>query len=92
MEQKIPGSNPARRLGCWPESFLHKGTCDERDFLFPSTMGNQPQSKIIEDNPIGNGIDAFRGSFSSVCERAHLSCIPDALDQLEHEGTADQFP
>ncbi|KAL3587902.1 hypothetical protein FPOAC2_13801 [Fusarium poae] len=52
-------------------------------------MGNQPQSKIIEDNPIGNGIDAFRGSFSSVCERAHLSCIPDALDQLEHEDMQD---
>ncbi|KAG8664734.1 uncharacterized protein FPOAC1_013514 [Fusarium poae] len=52
-------------------------------------MGNQPQSKIIEDNPIGNGIDAFRGSFSSVCERAHLSCIPDALDQLEHEDVQD---
>ncbi|EXK77771.1 hypothetical protein FOQG_17540 [Fusarium oxysporum f. sp. raphani 54005] len=52
-------------------------------------MGNQPQSKIIEDNPIGNGIDAFRGSFSSICERAHLSCIPDALDQLEHEDVQD---
>ncbi|KAG6980603.1 hypothetical protein FocnCong_v007859 [Fusarium oxysporum f. sp. conglutinans] len=52
-------------------------------------MGNQPQSKIIEDNPIGNGIDAFRCSFSSICERAHLSCIPDALDQLEHEDVQD---
>ncbi|KAH7201228.1 hypothetical protein DER44DRAFT_748366 [Fusarium oxysporum] len=52
-------------------------------------MGNQPQSKIIEDNPIGNGIDAFRGSFNSICERAHLSCIPDALDQLEHEDVQD---
>ncbi|KAL5583899.1 hypothetical protein FOVSG1_015250 [Fusarium oxysporum f. sp. vasinfectum] len=52
-------------------------------------MGNQPQSKIIEDNPIGNGIDAFRDYFSSICERAHLSCIPDALDQLEHEDVQD---
>ncbi|KAI6750745.1 hypothetical protein HG530_014641 [Fusarium avenaceum] len=49
-------------------------------------MGDQSQSKIIVDNPIGNGIDAFRGSFSSICTRAGLAHIPDTLGQLEHEG------
>ncbi|RMD42513.1 hypothetical protein DV735_g2633, partial [Chaetothyriales sp. CBS 134920] len=48
-------------------------------------MGNQPQSKIIEDNPIGNGLDAFRASFNSICEGASISCTPDALDQLGQE-------
>lgn len=60
--------------------------------LISSAMGDQPQSKIIEDNPIGNGLDAFRGYFSSICEGARVSCTPDALEQLEQEGTADQLP
>lgn len=55
--------------------------------LAPSVMGNQPHFKIIEANPIGDGIDAFRGSFTSICDRVRLPCVPDALDQLEHEGT-----
>ncbi|GAB0138519.1 hypothetical protein EsDP_00006752 [Epichloe bromicola] len=48
-------------------------------------MGNQQQSKIIEENPIGNGLNAFRASFSSICEGARISCSPDALDQLGQE-------
>ncbi|RSL54458.1 hypothetical protein CEP51_014708 [Fusarium floridanum] len=52
-------------------------------------MGDQPQSKIIEDNPIGNGLDAFRGYFSSICEGARVSCTPDALEQLEQEDVQD---
>ncbi|KAH6869569.1 hypothetical protein B0T10DRAFT_418334 [Thelonectria olida] len=48
-------------------------------------MGGQPQSKIIEDNPIGNGLDAFRASFNSICKGAGISCTPDALDQLGQE-------
>ncbi|RSL79330.1 hypothetical protein CEP52_017537, partial [Fusarium oligoseptatum] len=52
-------------------------------------MGDQPQSKIIEDNPIGNGLDTFRGYFSSICEGARVSCTPDALEQLEQEDVQD---
>lgn len=49
-------------------------------------MVHQSQSKIIEDNPIGKGIDAVRASFNSICEGRNISCTPDALGQLGHEG------
>ncbi|KAF3768220.1 hypothetical protein M406DRAFT_109223 [Cryphonectria parasitica EP155] len=48
-------------------------------------MADQSQSKIIESNPIGNGLDAFRASFSSICEGASVSCTPDALEQLSQD-------
>ncbi|KAM0268990.1 hypothetical protein ACHAPA_004591 [Fusarium lateritium] len=57
--------------------------------LAPSVIGNQPHFEIIEDNPIGDGIDGFRGSFTSICDRVRLPCVPDALDQLEHEDVQD---
>lgn len=49
-------------------------------------MADQPRSKLIEKNPIGNGLDAFRASFNSTCERSSVSCGPDALEQLTLEG------
>ena len=49
-------------------------------------MTNELQSKVIEDNPIGNGLDAFRGSFDSICEGAGIPCSPDALDKLGQDG------
>ncbi|KAH7237825.1 hypothetical protein B0J15DRAFT_553838, partial [Fusarium solani] len=48
-------------------------------------MRNELQSKVIEDNPIGNGLDVFRGSFDSICEGAGIPCSPDALDKLGQE-------
>ncbi|KAK3383803.1 hypothetical protein B0T24DRAFT_688486 [Lasiosphaeria ovina] len=48
-------------------------------------MDDPPRSKIISDNPIGNGLDAFRASFSSACESANLSCTLDTLEQLGQE-------
>ncbi|RYC78653.1 hypothetical protein BFJ63_vAg18473 [Fusarium oxysporum f. sp. narcissi] len=48
-------------------------------------MGVQPQSRIIEDNPIGDGLNAFRASFKSICEGASLPCTLDALEQLSQE-------
>ncbi|KAK3384287.1 hypothetical protein B0T24DRAFT_516412, partial [Lasiosphaeria ovina] len=51
----------------------------------PSAMADQPRSEIIKDNPIGKGLDAFRASFSSICEGASVSCTPDALEQLGQE-------
>ncbi|KAH7021588.1 LOW QUALITY PROTEIN: uncharacterized protein B0I36DRAFT_394304 [Microdochium trichocladiopsis] len=38
-------------------------------------MTNPPQSKIIKENPIGKGLDAFRASFHSVCEGASLPTL-----------------
>ncbi|KAL3584588.1 hypothetical protein FPOAC2_14368 [Fusarium poae] len=48
-------------------------------------MGVQPQSRIIEDNPIGDGLNAFRASFKSICEGASVPCTLDALEQLSQE-------
>ncbi|KAI8710516.1 Non-specific serine/threonine protein kinase [Fusarium sp. LHS14.1] len=48
-------------------------------------MRNESQSKVIEDNPIGNGLDAFRASFNSICEGARISSTPEVLEQLEQE-------
>ncbi|CRK43386.1 hypothetical protein BN1723_005638 [Verticillium longisporum] len=48
-------------------------------------MDDPLRSKIIKDNPIGNGLDAFRKSFVSACEGAGVSCTPDALQQLRQE-------
>ncbi|KAL2888933.1 kinase-like domain [Ceratocystis lukuohia] len=46
-------------------------------------MTNQSLSKIIENHPIGKGLDAFRASFNSICEDESILCSPDALDQLD---------
>ncbi|RMI93034.1 hypothetical protein CDV36_016569, partial [Fusarium kuroshium] len=48
-------------------------------------MRDETQAKIIEDNPIGNGLDVFRASFQSICKGASISLIPNALEQLERE-------
>ena len=50
------------------------------------TMTDQAQLEILENNPIGKGLDAFRTSFNSVCEARSTSCTPDALGQLGQEG------
>lgn len=52
-------------------------------------MTDQLQSKIIEDNPIRDGLDAFRALFNSICEGVHLSHAPNALQQLSQEGKKD---
>ncbi|KAH7115371.1 hypothetical protein B0J13DRAFT_209325 [Dactylonectria estremocensis] len=52
-------------------------------------MAGHPQSKIIEDNPIGNGLDTFRKTFNSICEGADIPCTSDALDALEQLGQDD---
>ncbi|RYO87915.1 hypothetical protein DL764_008794 [Monosporascus ibericus] len=50
-----------------------------------SAMVDQLRSNIIKDNPIGRGLDAFRTSFSSICEGASVACSSDALEQLKQE-------
>ncbi|OTA05751.1 hypothetical protein A9Z42_0064620 [Trichoderma parareesei] len=39
--------------------------------------------KIIGENPIGDGLDAFRNDFASACDSAGLACSPDAFERLE---------
>ncbi len=50
------------------------------------TMTDQAQSEILENNPIGKGLDAFRTSFNSICEDRSIFCTPDAVGQLGQEG------
>ncbi|PHH49261.1 hypothetical protein CFIMG_006234RA [Ceratocystis fimbriata CBS 114723] len=50
-------------------------------------MANQSLSKIIENHPIGKGLDAFRASFNSICKDRSILCSPDALDQLDPEDS-----
>lgn len=54
-------------------------------------MTDQPRSKIIKNNPIGKGLDAFRASFNLICEGASIPCTPDALVQLGQEGKSEQL-
>ncbi|KAH0491323.1 hypothetical protein TgHK011_002760 [Trichoderma gracile] len=39
--------------------------------------------KIIGENPIGDGLDAFRNDFASACDSTGLACSPDAYERLE---------
>ncbi|KAB5513428.1 hypothetical protein GE09DRAFT_1162395, partial [Coniochaeta sp. 2T2.1] len=45
----------------------------------PATVG------IIKDNPIGNGVDAFRASFNTACSDKRIPYTPDAPGQLDLE-------
>ncbi|KAL2255999.1 hypothetical protein VTK26DRAFT_2372 [Humicola hyalothermophila] len=51
----------------------------------PSAMADELRLKIIKDNPIGNGLDAFRASFNTVCADRRIPSTPDALGQLDLE-------
>ncbi len=53
-------------------------------------MTDQPRSGIIEENPIGKGLDAFHASFHSICEGANVSPTQDALERLGSDGKATQ--
>ncbi|KAM7218492.1 hypothetical protein V8F06_006096 [Rhypophila decipiens] len=48
-------------------------------------MTDQPRSKIIEENPIGRGLDAFHTSFNLLCAKRKISGTADALGQLDRE-------
>ncbi|KAH8746941.1 serine/threonine-protein kinase Sgk2 [Diaporthe sp. PMI_573] len=48
-------------------------------------MTDQPRSKVIKDNPIGKGLDAFRASFNSTCQVQSIPSSPDSLGRLGHD-------
>ncbi|KJZ68575.1 hypothetical protein HIM_12037 [Hirsutella minnesotensis 3608] len=49
-------------------------------------MADQSRSEVIKEYPIGNGLDAFRASFSSICQGRNISTDPDAVERLGQEG------
>jgi len=53
---------------------------------------NDTQLKIINDNPIGEGLDTFRALFNSICDDAGVSHTRDALEQLGYEGEKESAP
>lgn len=58
----------------------------------PFAMADPSQLGIIKDHPIGNGLDAFRASFNTVCADKGIPCTLDALDQLDLEGRTSAIP
>ena len=55
------------------------------------TAAMADRSKIIEENPIGKGLDAFRASFNSICEGSNVLRSPDALAQLDRNGMGSKI-
>ena len=49
-------------------------------------MFHQTISEIIEAKPIGNGLDAFRKSFTSIAKEAGHCASTEVLDQMSNEG------
>ena len=49
-------------------------------------MVGQPQSGIVEENPIGRSLDTFRASFKSTVADRDIPWSPDAIGELELEG------
>jgi hypothetical protein len=50
-------------------------------------MTDQNRSKVIQEHPIGNGLNTFRTSFNSICEGRNISPDPGAIEHLGQEGT-----
>lgn len=51
-----------------------------------ATMSSRHLSETIKEHPIGQGLDAFRRSFISICEDAGAPCNPQTLQELSQEG------
>jgi hypothetical protein len=49
-------------------------------------MSDQTRSKLIIENPIGNGLNSFRATFTLICEGADLCSADEAVDRLKREG------
>lgn len=45
----------------------------------PAAIAGQPRFKVIRGDLTGNGLDAFRASFNTVCADRPLSRIPDSI-------------
>jgi hypothetical protein len=48
---------------------------------------DQERSKLVEDSPIGNGLDAFRATFNSICKPLiHLASLAIKARRTGHIG------
>ncbi|KAF5122362.1 hypothetical protein E5D57_012839 [Metarhizium anisopliae] len=50
-------------------------------------MSDQSRLELINENPIQNGLDAFRALFTSICTSRNLPSTIDTLRQLGAEGS-----
>lgn len=53
-------------------------------------MSDQSRSRLILENPIGDGLNGFRATFTSICEGADLRSPDEAVDRLKREGEAQK--
>ncbi|KAM0584291.1 hypothetical protein ACHAP6_007485 [Verticillium nonalfalfae] len=52
-------------------------------------MADRPRSQIIEENPIGKGLEAFGASFKSICTNRGIPSHPASLGKLDHDELQD---
>ncbi|CAG7999365.1 unnamed protein product [Penicillium salamii] len=52
-------------------------------------MSDQFRSRLILENPIGDGLKGFRSTFISICEGADLRSPDEAIDRLKREDVQD---
>ncbi|CAG7999808.1 unnamed protein product [Penicillium nalgiovense] len=52
-------------------------------------MSDQSRSRLILENPIGDGLNGFRATFTSICEGADLRSPDEAVDRLKREDVQD---
>ena len=87
---RLPGSGGRARIYNGPHETPRNAPSGSFLFLslssIPSAMTDQPRSKIIKDNPIGKGFDAFHASFNLICKDRRISRTSDALEQLAPQG------
>ncbi|KAH6635429.1 hypothetical protein B0J18DRAFT_47465 [Chaetomium sp. MPI-SDFR-AT-0129] len=50
-----------------------------------TVMEDQAQSEVIGQNPIGNGLEAFRNSYALVCNDRRLPFTPESFDQIHDQ-------
>ncbi|KAM0269829.1 hypothetical protein ACHAQH_009646 [Verticillium albo-atrum] len=48
-------------------------------------MADRPWSQIIEENPIGKGLEAFGASFKSICSNRGIPSRPTSLGKLDDD-------
>lgn len=49
-------------------------------------MARPSKAEVIENKPIGDGLNAFRDSLISLCETSGLPCSIESLPKLDPEG------
>ncbi|KAJ5987637.1 hypothetical protein N7522_011885 [Penicillium canescens] len=52
-------------------------------------MSDQIRSRLIIENPIGDGLNGFRATFAVICEGADLRSPDEAVDRLKREDMQD---